>query len=80
MNTKVNNERPGSAFKLPSAKFNKVPSTSRTKSPIRRNKQCNAQGLIKTVQCPYGIKSMDSDIDCVVANLNLEDIINNYNT
>ena len=47
MNIKVNNERPGSSFKLPSAKFHTVPSTSRTKSSIRVNKQCNAQNPYK---------------------------------
>ena len=80
MNTKVYNERPGSAFKMPSSKFDTVPSTSRTKSPIRMNKQCNAQGLTKSRQRSYSRKSMHSKTVWVVANLNLEDIINNYNT
>ena len=80
MNTKVNNERSESVFKLPSAKFDTVPSTSRTKSPIRMNKQCNAQGLTKSLQRSYSIESMDSDTNCIIANLNLEDIINKYNT
>ena len=40
-NSKVNNERPGSAFKLPTTKFHTVPTKWRTKSPIRMNKQCN---------------------------------------
>ena len=66
MNTKVNNERPGSAFKMP----------SRTKSAIRI-KQCNAQGSTEPLQRTY---CMDSDTDRVVASLNLEEIINNYNT
>ena len=39
MNTKVNKERPGITFKMP----------SRTKSPIRI-KLCNAQGSRKTLQ------------------------------
>ena len=68
MNTKVNKERPGSTFKMP----------SRTKSPIR-TKQCNAQGSTKPLQRTYSIE-MDSDTDCVVASLNLEEIINTYNT
>ena len=80
MNTKIDNERPGSAFKLPLAKFDTVHSTTRAKSPIRRNKQCNAQGLTKSLQRSFSIESMDSDTDRIVANLNLEDIINNYNT
>ena len=80
MNTKVNNEKLGSTCKLPSAKFDTVPSTSRTKSPIRKNKQCNAQGLTKSLQRSYCIESMDSDTDHVVANLNLKDMTNNYNT
>ena len=60
----------------PQPKFDAVPSVSRTKSPIRMNKQCNAQGLTKSLQRTYSIESMDSDSDCKVANLNLEDIIN----
>ena len=52
MNTIVNNEKPGSAFKMP----------SRTKSPIR-NKQRNNQGSTKPLQRTYGIQSMDSDTD-----------------
>ena len=51
MNTKVNNEKPGSAFEMP----------SRTKSPTKINKQCNAQGSTKPLQRTYGIESMDSD-------------------
>ena len=62
MNTKVNNEKPGSAFKMP----------SRKKSPIRANKQSNAQGSTKPQQRTYSIESMDSDTDHVVASLNLE--------
>ena len=42
INTKVNSERPGGAFKLPPAKFNAVHSASRTKSPMGMNKQCDA--------------------------------------
>ena len=48
MNTKVNNERQGNVFKLPSTKSNTFPSRSRTKSPIRMNKQFNTQGSTKT--------------------------------
>ena len=80
MNTKVNNERPGSAFKLSTTKFHTVPSISRTKSLIRMNKQCNAQRLIKLQQKTYSIESMDSDTNCRVANFNLEEFIDNYNT
>ena len=49
MNTKVNDEKPGSTFKMP----------SRTKSPIRI-KQWNVQGLTKPLQRTYSIESMDS--------------------
>ena len=52
INTKVNKERPGSTFKMP----------SRTKSPIRI-KQCNALESTKPLQRTYGIESMDSDTD-----------------
>ena len=69
MNTKVNKERPGSTFKMP----------SRTKSPIR-TKQSNAQGSTKPLKRTYGIESMDSDTVSVVASLNLKEIISNYNT
>ena len=75
----MNSERPGGVLNLLLVKFNAVPSASRTKSPIRMNKQCNAQGLTKTQQRSYSIESMDSDIDHIVANLNLEDVINSYN-
>ena len=76
----VNNKRPGDTFRLLLDKFNTIPSTSGTKSPIRMNKQYNAQRLIKSLQRSYDIESMDSDTDCIVANLNLEGIRNNYNT
>ena len=79
MNAKVINERPGSAFKLPAAKFDTVLSISRTKLPIGMNKQCNVQGSTKSLQRSLSIKNMDSDSNHLVANLNLEDIINNYN-
>ena len=69
LNTKVNKERPGSTFKMP----------SRTKSSIRI-KQCNAQGSTKPLQRTYSIEIMDSDTDCIVASLYLEEIINNYNS
>ena len=72
-------ERPGGTFKLPSAKFDMIPSTSRAGSPTRMNGQCNAQGLTRSLQRSYSVKSMDSDTDRIVANLNLEEI-NNYNT
>ena len=70
MNTKVKNEKPGSAFKM----------SSRTKSSIRINKHCNAQRSTKPLLRTYSIESMDSDADCVVASLNLEEVLNNYNT
>ena len=63
MSTKVNNERPGSTFKM----------LPRMKSPIRINKQCNVLGSTKPLQRTYCIESMDSDTDCVVASLNLEE-------
>ena len=80
MNTKVNNERPGSTFKLPSTEFHTITSTLRTNLPIRMNKQCKAQGSTKPLQRTSCIESMDSDTDCIVANLNLDEILNNYNT
>ena len=69
MNTKVNKERPGSIFKMPST----------TMSPIT-TKQSNAQQPRKPLQRTHTIESLDSDTDCVVASLNLEEIIKNYNT
>ena len=53
--------------------------TSAEKSPISI-KQYNAQGSTKPLQRTYSIESMDSDTACVVAGLNLKEIINNYNT
>ena len=79
MNMKVNNERPGSASKLPTTKFYTVPSTSKTNSLIRINKQCNAQGSTKHLQRTYRLESMDSDTNHQFTSLNLEEIINNYN-
>ena len=78
INTKVNNERPGSAFKLPSTKFDTNPLTSRTKSRIKMNKQYYAQGSTKPLHRCYSIQSPDSEIDCIIANLNLGDI-NDHN-
>ena len=69
MNTKVNKEKPGSTFKI----------SSTTKSPIT-TKQFNSQQPTKPLQKTYSIESMDSDTDRVVARLNLEEIIKNYNT
>ena len=69
MNTKVNKKRPGSTFKMPST----------AKSPIR-TKQSNAQQPTKPLQRRYNIESMDSDTDRLVASLDLEEIIKNYNT
>ena len=69
MNTKVNKERPGSTFKIPST----------TKSPIK-TKPSNSQQSTKPLQRTYSTESMESDTDRVVASLNLEEIIKNYNT
>ena len=79
MNTKVNSERAWGVFKLPSAKSDAVPSASRKKSLMGMNKQSNAQGSTKSLQRFYSVESMDSDIDHIVASLNLESITNNYN-
>ena len=79
MDTKVNTERSGSAFKLPSANFDTVRSKSRTKYPIKINKHYNPKGSTKSLQRSYFIESMERDTDGVVSNLNLEDIIINYN-
>ena len=69
MNTKEYKERPGSTFKIPST----------TKSAIT-TKQTNSQQPTKPLQRTYSIESMDSDTDNLVARLNLEEIIKNYNT
>ena len=69
MNTKVNKEKPGTTFKIPST----------TKLPIRI-KQCNAQGSTKPLRRTYSIESMDSDTGHIVASLKFEEILNNYNT
>ena len=66
---KLKNEKPGSTFRM----------RSRTKSPIQI-KHCNAQGSTKPLRRTYSIESMDSYTDCVVASLNLEEVLNNYNT
>ena len=58
MNTKVNYKRTRSVFKQPSAKYDTVPSTSRVKSPIRMNKQCNAQGSTKSLQRSYSVENI----------------------
>ena len=47
---------------------------------MRMNKQGNVHGLTKSQQRSYSIESMDSDTDRQVANLNLEEMMNNYNT
>ena len=49
-------------------------------SPIQINKHINAQGSTKPLQRTYSIESMDIDTDCVVASLNLKEVLNNYNT
>ena len=73
----MNNEIPRSACKLPSVKFETVPSTSIKKTLIRMNKQCNAQRSTKSLQRFYCMESMDRDTDNIVANFNLEAMINN---
>ena len=50
MNTEVISKRLGGTFKLPPAKFDAVPSPSRTKSSMGMNKQSNAQGSTKSLQ------------------------------
>ena len=74
---KAKNERPGSAFKLPSAKFDTDLSISRTELPIKMNKQCNSLGLTKLLHRSDIIESEDSNTDRLIANLNPENIINN---
>ena len=69
VNTKVNKERPGTTFNIPST----------TKSPIRI-KQSNVQQPTKFLQRTYSVESIDSDRDRVVARLNLVKILKNYNT
>ena len=66
-------------IKLPSVKFDIIPSTSGRKSSIRMDKQCDTQGSTKFLQRSYRTGNMNSNTDRVVANLNQEDIINNYN-
>ena len=79
-NTEVTSERPGGTFKLSPAKFDAVPSPSRTKSPMGINKQSNAHGSTKSLQRSYSIESMDSDTDRIVASFDLEGIMHNYMT
>ena len=80
INTKVNCERPGGAFKLPPAKFDAVPLAARTKSPMGMKKQCNAQRSTKSLQASYRVESMDSDTDHIAVSPNRKSITNNYNT
>ena len=56
------------------------PTEHQEQSSIRMNTQSNAQGSTKSLHRSYSIERMDSDTDLVVANLNLEERINNYNT
>ena len=79
-NTEVISERPAGTFKLPPAKFDAVPSPSRAKSPMRIDKQSNAQGTLKSQKRSYSIENMDSDTDHIVASLDLEGRTNNYKT
>ena len=69
MNTKRKNEKPVSTFKMPSG----------TKSAIRI-KHCNAQESTKLLRRTFSIESIDSDTDRIVASLNLEEVLNDYNT
>ena len=64
----------------PQPKSIQSPSTLRTKSPIRMNKQCNDQGSTKPLQGSYDIENTDSDTDRRVNSLNREEIINDDNT
>ena len=80
MNTEVTNERPGNASKQHSTKFYTEATISKTKSPPRMSENCNVQRLTKSLRWSYNIESMDSDTDSIVASLNPEYIINNYNT
>ena len=48
-NTEVIGERPGGTFKLSPAKFDAVPSSSRTKSPMAIDKQSNTQESTKSL-------------------------------
>ena len=74
INTKVNNEKPRNRFKLPSAKLNRDPSTSRMKSPKRINYQCNSQQSTKSLNKFYREESMDIETNKIITNFNLEDI------
>ena len=58
MNTKENQERTGSIFKMP----------SRTKSPIK-----STSTMLRDQQTPYeeSIESMNSETDHIIVNLNL---------
>ena len=76
-NTEVFSERSGGTFKLPPAKFDTVPSSSKAKSLMGIDEQSNAQGTSKSLQRSYSIESMGSNTDCIVASLDLESITNN---
>ena len=79
-NTEVFSERSEGTFKLPPAKFDTAPSSSRAKSPMKTDEQSNAQGTSRSLQRSYSIESIDSDTDRIVASLDLEAITNNYKT
>ena len=76
----MNIERPGGTFKLAPAKFDAFHSASSTYSPMGMNKLNNGQGSAKSLQRSYNVERMDSDIDRIVASLDLEGIVNNNNT
>ena len=71
INTKVNNERLGSAFKLHSAKLDR--DSSKINLPERINKQCNVQGSTKSLNKSCSVESMDIGTDHIITNVNLED-------
>ena len=43
------------------------------------NKQHDVEGSAKPLQMAYIMESMDRDTDCIAANFNLGEILNNYN-
>ena len=60
-------------MKLPSAKLDRDPSTSRIKSPKRIDKQCKATGSTKSLNGSYRIENMNIETDNVFAIVNLDD-------
>ena len=70
----MNNKRPGPHSICPRPNFDKNHSMSKIKSPERMNKQCQAQGSTKSLNRSYGVESVDTETDDVIANLNRNDI------